>query len=126
MVISFELNPVSYRYPDYVEEHLYRITQQAAENALRYAQARNVCIGGQLQENEISLSIADDGVGFVVEEPISLATLVSQKHFGIAGMYERAALIGGQLVVDTIPGQGTTVTIAWRNNEGFSSTMAEP
>lgn len=116
VVISFELDPAPHRYPENVEEHLYRITQQGVENALRHAQAQNVRIGGHFQENEIRLTVVDDGVGFVIEEPISQTALVSQKHFGIASMRERAELIGSQLIVETAPGQGTTMTVTWQNN----------
>ncbi|MAT96408.1 MAG: hypothetical protein CL608_04625 [Anaerolineaceae bacterium] len=112
--ISFKVNSVPYRYPEKVEEHLYRILQQAAENALRYAQAQNIYIDGRLDETEISLSVVDDGIGFALEKPVNSLTLVSQKHFGIAGMYERAALIGARLLIDSNPGQGTTVTVTWQ------------
>lgn len=116
LTLSFELDSAIYRYPDKVEEQLYRIVQQAAENALRYAQAQNVRISGQFTETKISLSVADDGIGFGLEKPVNLRTLVLQKHFGIAGMHERAALIGAQLVIDSNPGQGTIVTITWQKD----------
>jgi signal transduction histidine kinase len=114
LMISFKVNSAPYRYPEKVEEHLYRILQQAAENALRYAQAHNIYIDGKLADTEISLSVVDDGIGFLLEKPVNLYTLVSQKHFGIAGMYERAALIEVKLLIDSNPGRGTMVTVTWQ------------
>ena len=51
--------------PD-VEQHLYRIVQQACENAIRHARAQNINISGRLNTKEIELNITDDGIGFHV------------------------------------------------------------
>jgi signal transduction histidine kinase len=101
------------RYDPHVEQHLYRIVQQAVENALRHAQARTITLGGRLEPAHIRLTINDDGVGFVAGEHLDLAQLLSERHFGLAGIYERAALIGARMTIESQPGRGTQVQVLW-------------
>ena len=106
------------RYDLQLEQHLYRIVQQAVENALRHAQARAITIRGRLEPERIDLTVADDGVGFAAGDGVDLAGLLSQRHFGLAGMFERAALVSAQMRIDSVPGQGTQVHILWSRNSG--------
>ena len=54
------------------------------------------------------LRINDDGVGF---DPAAATKLLSEGHFGLAGMRERVEMVGGHLSIDSAPGQGTTVDV---------------
>jgi signal transduction histidine kinase len=105
------------RYDPQVEQHFYRIVQQALENALRHAHASTLTIRGRLEPEEIDLTIEDDGVGFVAGKQLDLAQLLSQRHFGLAGMLERAALVRAQMYIDSAPGHGTRVHLAWKQAE---------
>ena len=96
-----------------IELHLFRIIQQACENALRHAEADNININGQVEENEVHISINDDGVGFETEENTFLSDLLVNQHYGLANMHERADLINAKMLILSSPGQGTTVTIDW-------------
>lgn len=92
-----------------VELALYRIAQEALQNALRHAQARHIAVTLTFAKDEISLAVSDDGRGFAVPEQPDVFT--QQGHFGILGMRERALLLGGRLHIHSAPGQGTTVAV---------------
>ncbi len=111
--ILSELLPSDARYADTVEQHLFRIVQQAVENALKHAQAETIYISGTLSSEKVELSIEDDGIGLPAEKPLDLAGLLASKHFGLAGMYERAELIEADLHIESTPGNGTCVTVFW-------------
>jgi signal transduction histidine kinase len=61
----------------------------------------------------LSLTVQDDGRGFAV--PTTLHGLTTHGHFGLVGMQERIDLIGGTWTVESLPGHGTTVRVAWEN-----------
>jgi signal transduction histidine kinase len=100
-----------------VQEELYHIAQEALNNALKHANARHVEVVLQSQDTATCLEISDDGVGFI------LADGREGGGFGLHGMAERAQRIGGQLHIDSTPGQGTTVRVAVPLNV---STSVEP
>jgi len=82
----------------------FRITQEAVTNMLRHAQARNLRVRIQRRADGLALSISDDGQGF---SPALDPGAQGQR--GMAGMRERATLLGGHLSVDSDPGQGTHI-----------------
>lgn len=86
---------------------LYRITQEALNNAIRHAKARSIRVQLQNTEAALVLEICDDGVGFVM--PYQLTDLTRAGHFGLIGMRERAILVAGELNMESTHGQGTTV-----------------
>ncbi len=100
-----------------VEAHLYRIVQQACENALRHAQASSIHIEGRCTPEGVQLRVEDDGIGFSNPNQLDFNLLLADKHYGIAGMFERAALIGAELRFDSAPGRGTRVLINWAPND---------
>ncbi len=102
------------RYPEHVEQHLFRIVQQASENAVRHAAARNLRLQAIFQKDLVELRVDDDGCGLPPEALGELNALIEQRHFGLAGMHERAALIGAQLWLQSGPGHGTSIRITWR------------
>jgi signal transduction histidine kinase len=113
--LSIELNvsETNVRYDSDLEQHLYRIVQQACENALQHAQTRRLTVHGLLEQDRIDLTVEDDGVGFETGERLDLAGLIARRHFGLAGMYERATLIQAKLMIDSTPGRGTRTRITW-------------
>jgi len=96
--------------PTEVPVNLYRIVQEALGNIARHAQARWVQISLRQEVQTLKLCVSDDGCGF--SAPASLQSLVAQGHFGLAGMQERAALIGAQLSLQSAPGHGTQVYVS--------------
>lgn len=97
-----------------VEQHLFRIVQQACENAVRHAEATQLEISGELKAGEIQLFIRDDGRGFDATAGMDLLALLQARRFGLAGMYERAELIGARLLIYSSPGEGTQISVNWR------------
>jgi signal transduction histidine kinase len=89
--------------PD-VETATYRIVQEALNNVARHAKVAEVAVRLWADENTLDLRIEDRGAGFDPE-----ATLSAAASSGLAGMRERAALLGGRLTVTSTPGSGTQV-----------------
>ncbi len=93
---------------------VYRIAQEALTNVARHASAGHAEV--LLRENGgvLSLSVKDDGRGFNTDQADILQGL------GLGGMRERAALVGGELEIHSIPGEGTTVafTVSFPLQEG--------
>ncbi len=99
--------------PDDVAVNLYRVVQEALSNIAHHAEAQLTTIRLAWERACLVLTIRDDGRGFVV--PANLRDLTANGHFGLVGMQERAALIGGAWTVDSTPGRGTTVRVVWRS-----------
>jgi signal transduction histidine kinase len=91
-----------------IELALYRIVQEALNNALRHAQASRIWIDVEFNA-DVAIWIQDDGVGFAVPQRIS--DLAIGGHYGLMGMQERAQLVGAHLLIDSRPGAGTTLEI---------------
>ncbi len=109
------------RYEARVEQHVYRIVQQACENALAHGKARHILISGHCDPQAIELLVEDDGRGFSLEGGTELAQLLSARHFGLAGMNERAALIGARLEIESAPANGTRIHLHWRAEDRSAS-----
>jgi signal transduction histidine kinase len=93
------------RLPLEIEEELYRIAQEALNNALKHAQPHCVIVSLRQAQRTVTLEVADDGIGF---DP---TTAREQGGLGLRGMEERAAQLGGRLTVKSRPGGGTRVRV---------------
>ena len=93
-----------------VELTFFRIAQEASNNILKHAQATNVVTTVELADSAIRMTVQDDGTGFAPPAPIN--HLAATGKLGVIGMYERARLLGGTLVVQSEPGQGTKVVVS--------------
>lgn len=92
-----------------VHDELCQLAREAVSNAFRHARASNVRVRLDYHPRQFSLSVCDDGRGLLAEylqgaEPVD--------HWGLKGMYERAARIGGSLNIHSAPGQGCQVQLA--------------
>ena len=88
-----------------VEEGLYRIAQEALNNALKHAAAAGVVVRLRADDEQLVFEVADDGQGF---DP---ATAHAHGGQGLANMHDRARKLGGQLIVQSAPGQGARVRV---------------
>lgn len=111
--ITLEVPRSDARYDPKVEEHLYRIVQQACENAIRHARTNQIRVYGNLDPSHVNLTIEDDGVGFDMDK-LDFNSLLIEKHFGLAGMFERADLISADLRIISTAGEGARVHITWQ------------
>jgi two-component system sensor histidine kinase UhpB len=87
---------------------VYRIAQEAVNNALRHAHAACIRVELAAEQTRVSLRVSDDGIGFHV--PTNFTDLTRTGHFGLIGMRERAALANGSLAVKSTIKNGTVIT----------------
>ncbi len=98
------------RIPARAKVFLFRIVQESLSNVKRHAQAKNAHVEIHVKAKDLFVEIADDGVGFDISglenDPERWAS------FGVRGIEERAKLLGGQALIESIPGKGTTVKVS--------------
>ena len=86
---------------------IFRIIQESLNNIIKHAQATHVNIHVHFEEKNVRISVLDNGIGFDRDQVQQRRT--SRPSLGLAGMEERAALLGGTLTVQSRPGYGTEV-----------------
>jgi two-component system NarL family sensor kinase len=111
LVVDFVVSSVSaeQRFPEAIEETLYRVARECVSNVCRHAQAEHAWIQLVVIDKEVVLTVRDDGSGFSV--PSALATLLRTGHLGLASMREQVSQLGGELTVSSQPGGGTDITV---------------
>lgn len=95
---------VAMKAPVAIEQELWRVAQEALENAARHARATAIRFGYSCQNGRISMEITDDGLGF---EP----RRGTADRYGLVGMRERADAIGAAFTLDSSPGWGTRIRV---------------
>ncbi len=93
-----------------VETTVFRIVQESLTNVVRHAAAHSVLVQVVFGNDGLELSVHDDGQGFDVTQ--ALAGQGGRAAWGLLGIHERAALVGGTAELISAPGQGTTVRIS--------------
>jgi len=96
-----------------VAMHLYRIAQEAANNAIKHSKCKKIVIRLEAGADDVILTIADDGVGLPQNPP-------EGKGMGLRIMAYRASVIGAVFSVERQPSRGTRVTCKWPD-PGFIS-----
>jgi len=94
---------------DDLRVHVFRILQEALNNALRHAAASRIEVRLAGSGEEAVLEVVDDGVGF---------TDVDATGLGLGHMRERARILGGRLEIDTEAGRGTVVRLTFPVDPG--------
>jgi len=114
------------RLPAHVESTVYRVVQEALTNVRRHAEATRVSLIVERRRKELLAIIEDDGRGFDLEAVSGSAG--GQRKLGLMGMLERAALVGGNLDVETEPGAGATgylrIPLDFDQGDGGSTSHA--
>ena len=90
------------------ELELFRIAQEALNNVRRHSGAHRVSVCLDYRPDVVSMVLEDNGCGF--SAPSRPGALVSSGRLGLIGMHERARALGGQLTIDSEPGQFTRVS----------------
>jgi len=93
------------RLPHNLEAGLYRVIQEALNNALKHSGAEQVTVSLNIGPEQVALEVADDGIGFDTQAAQSGGGL------GLRGMVERAQELGGKLSLQSEPGQGTRIRL---------------
>jgi PAS domain S-box-containing protein len=110
IICSFELEGMPRRLSPRVEIGAYRVVQEALSNARRHAMASKIVIHLEFLADCVCLTIRDDGKGFDFSGGATSKAM--EGHMGLAGMMERAELVGSTLEVQTSPGKGTSVRMS--------------
>ena len=105
--------------PAHLEEGLYRIAQEALNNALKHAVATSITIRLQTDQDCILLNVIDDGQGFDYHPNNG------QGGLGLKSMQERAEQLGGWLTLESSPGKGTAISVEIPFEEGMRDPGAE-
>ena len=98
--------------PQNTEIIVYRLVQECCNNIAKHSEATHVNISVASSDGMVRLVVEDNGIGFKVEE-----ALARRDSFGLSGMRERVALLGGKFVVNSFPDgaareRGTKIRIA--------------
>jgi signal transduction histidine kinase len=94
------------RMPRTIEMVSYRLLQECYHNIARHSGASRVKVSLRLTDCSLGLRVEDDGVGFDLD-----AATERRNSFGLAGMRERVALMGGSFEIRSAPGQGTAIAV---------------
>lgn len=90
---------------------LYRVLQEALSNIRRHAGVAEAAVRMWADDRAVCLEIADRGRGFSPPPLVGPEATEQQRHIGLRGMRDRAAMLGGTLTVDSKPGAGTRVVV---------------
>jgi PAS domain S-box-containing protein len=112
MQIEKEIHLRETEVPDPLKIVIYRIVQEACNNAAKHSGAKIMQISLAKIDGEIRLVVKDNGRGFDLEELLSEET--AERGFGITSMKERAELSGGAFFIESGIGKGTTIQATWK------------
>ncbi|MEO9512102.1 MAG: ATP-binding protein [Flavobacteriaceae bacterium] len=99
------------RFDSLSETNVYRVTQEAVNNAIKYAGANFILVSIDYKDNMLSVVVDDDGKGFDPSKLDKIPKNNSEGGMGLFFMKERINYINGRLFINSIPGEGTRVTI---------------
>jgi signal transduction histidine kinase len=102
--VEIKVQGAPVRLPGRLEMNLLRIGQEAASNGIKHGHATNVRIALRYTPDKVILEVRDDGCGLAGEHS-------KAGHFGMLDMRERAEALGSQLVIESVPGGGTSISV---------------
>lgn len=102
--ITYQFFGKEQRLDSKTEVSLFRLVQEAVQNALKHAEANEITVKVEMKNNLCTIIVRDDGKGFDVNQK-------KEKSFGIMGMRERVELLNGTFSIKSTIGAGTVVTI---------------
>ena len=101
--LAYEAGRVAARHDRELESTVYRLVQETLNNVVKHSAATQVEVTIVEDDTALEVTVRDDGRGFDPEEPAD--------GFGLVGMRDRVALLGGSLTIDAAPGKGSTVRV---------------
>lgn len=108
--IQVEIDPALGRLPETIELSVFRIVQEGLNNIRKHAEASRVRLSLQRTPSaSLLVRLEDDGHGLSV--PTDLASLSANKHFGLVGISERVALLGGMMNIESSKGSGMILQV---------------
>lgn len=108
--IELEIDPALGRLPETIELSVFRIVQEGLSNIRKHAAAKHVRLSlRRTPSASLLVRLEDDGQGLLI--PANLASLSANKHFGIVGISERVALLGGTMSIESSEGKGMILQV---------------
>jgi len=126
IMVHFSLSPdADWRtLPAETAVNLYRVAQESLANIAHHAGVKNVYLDAEYDGTHLQMTIRDEGRGF--SPPAQMGELTAEGHFGLAGMQERIALIGGLFEMQSSPGAGTSVRVLWEHPKNQHTAAHKP
>ena len=110
ILLHLEIDPAFGRLPETIELSVFRIVQEGLNNIHKHAAAHHVRLSLQrTSSTNLLVRLEDDGRG--LPTPIDLASLSTNKHFGLVGISERVALLGGVMNIESSKENGTILQV---------------
>ncbi|MEL7655584.1 MAG: histidine kinase [Bacillota bacterium] len=113
--IHFQLEGIERRLKSEIEMAMYRISQEAINNVIQHANAKNAWITLSFHKKSIILEIRDDGQGFNI--PLEPMDYARKGHYGLLGIYERSELIGAKLIIRSVLKEGTRIVVQLNDSD---------
>ena len=110
-----EMDDLQAALPKEAEINFYRIVQECVNNILKHSQATEATISIRRRGSQLQMTLQDNGKGFT---PGVTSENAAPGGFGLLGISERAQLLGGQAVIRSAPGQGTTIQLEIELSKG--------
>ncbi|MCI0387651.1 MAG: PAS domain-containing sensor histidine kinase [Acidobacteria bacterium] len=107
--LSADLDRIEGLFTPEAEMGIYRIVQEGLNNVVRHAEASEARVSIKKVESEVIITVADNGKG--IERSEAMANGKRARGFGLAGISERARMLGGTCLINSEPGCGTTLTV---------------
>jgi two-component system sensor histidine kinase DegS len=110
VTLAYETHGQMRRLPQKIENNAFRIIQEAVNNAIKYADATQIVVKFDNNDDECIITVSDNGQGFdmrLIEE----RSINIESGRGFFNMYERTEYINGKLEIESHPGTGTTVSL---------------
>lgn len=104
--VNFEVSGKQKRIDSLIETVLFRVTQEALTNVTRHAETDQASVQLDYAPGTVTLGVLDSGKGFDPNEPLH-----PPRGWGLEGMRERVESVGGQLILCSAPGRGTTIEV---------------
>jgi two-component system sensor histidine kinase DegS len=103
--VAFQRSGVAERLSADAQLALFRVLQESLSNCAKHAQPKQIRVQLAYATGKVHLSVRDDGRGFDAREP-------KAGHYGLLNMRERANKIGGEIIIDSSPGNGTQIAFS--------------
>jgi len=109
IALEFQCDRMEARLPPPLETALFRIAQEALTNVVRHADATRVIVTLEVNELAAFVTVEDNGTGFQI--PATASGETEEHGLGLRGIEERVTTLGGELHIQSAPGQGTIITV---------------
>ena len=113
--VRYEPSGAPFPVPGHIEAELLSIAREALRNAVRHAHPRSLCLRLHFGRRRVQMDITDDGCGFAVEQP-------AVDRYGITGMRERVEALGGNFLVESVPGAGSRIAVTVAVNRSAANS----